>query len=193
MDDENNNKTSPSTTQSLAIRIQKKIASKMSNKSIAKIFIDDITGRILDNLYNLTKEYTNSKKQAESILNDIIKIIVKIGILFKNNQLSTDELKLCNNFRQSFHYFIKSALSFYEIQYTFDHELLHDRLKESQRLIHSIVQQHLTDKSKNRIDNVFNFFSDQNFLQQIFKNNKYAKLMNLIVEDARSLIDEGSL
>ena len=107
--------------------------------------------------------------------------------------MSTDELKLCNNFRQSFHYFIKSALSFYEIQYTFDHELLHDRLKESQRLIHSIVQQHLTDKSKNRIDNVFNFFSDQNFLQQIFKNNKYAKLMNLIVEDARSLIDEGSL
>ncbi len=157
MDDENNNKTSPSTSQSLALRIQKKIASKMSNKSIAKIFIDDVTGRILDSLYNLTKEYTNSKKQAESILNDIIKIIVKIGILFKNNQLSAEELKLCNNFRQSFHYFIKSALSFYEIQYTFDHELLHDRLKESQRLLHSIVQQHLTDKSKKRID-VSNFY-----------------------------------
>ena len=90
MDDENNNKTtSPSSNnaQSLALRFQKKVASKMSSKSVAKIFIDDTTGRILDNLSSLIKDFSGSKKQAESILTDIIKIIVKIGILFKNNQI----------------------------------------------------------------------------------------------------------
>ena len=40
------------------------------------------------------------------ILNDIIKIIVKIGLLLKNNQLNENEIKLCNNFRDSFHYFV---------------------------------------------------------------------------------------
>jgi hypothetical protein len=94
-------------SQSLSLRIQKKVASKMSNKNVAKIFIDDTTGRILDNLYLLSKEYTNNKTKAEKILNDTIKIIVKIGLLIKNNQLNEEEIKLCNNFRDSFHYFVR--------------------------------------------------------------------------------------
>ncbi len=97
-------------SQSLGLRIQKKIASKMSNKNMAKIFIDDTTGRILDNLSIIVKEYTNSRSKSEKILNDVIKIIVKVGLLVKNNQLNDDELKLCNNFRNSFHYLVKLIL-----------------------------------------------------------------------------------
>ena len=78
----------------------------MSNKNVAKIFIDDTTGHILDNLYLIVKQFTNNKSRAEKILNDIIKIIVKIGLLLKNNQLKENEIKLCNNFRDSFHYFV---------------------------------------------------------------------------------------
>ena len=194
MDDENNNKTtSPVSSQSLALRFQKKVASKMSNKSMAKIFIDDTTGRLLDNLHNLVKDYSGSKKQAENILTDIIKIIVKIGILFKNNQLSDDELELCNTFRQKFHFFVKSALSFYEIQYTFDVDHLQSLLKETHKLIHQIVSKHLTDKSKNRIDNIFNFCSDANFIREIYKNDKFKTTMTSIVDDTRQLVDEGSL
>jgi len=196
MDDENNNKTtSPSSNnaQSLALRFQKKVASKMSSKSVAKIFIDDTTGRILDNLSSLIKDFSGSKKQAEAILTDIIKIIVKIGILFKNNQLSADELNLCNAFRQKFHFFVKSALSFYEINFTFDVEHLVTLLKESQKLIQSIVEKHLTDKSKNRIDNVFNFCSDPDFIRDIYKNDKHKAAMSSIVDDARHLLDEGSI
>lgn len=194
MDDENNNSTlGPMNAQSLALRVQKKIASKMSNKNVAKIFIDDTTGRILDNLHKLVKEYSNSKKQAESILNDIIKVIVKIGILVKNEQLSNEELKTCNSFRQNFHSFAKSALSFYEIEYTLDQNYLHGLLKTCQSQMHSIVRQHLTDKSKSRIDNVFNFCADIKFLEEIFKNQKYSNLMKIIVDDARKLVDEGML
>lgn len=194
MDDENNNSTmTPVNAQSLALRVQKKIASKMSNKNVAKIFIDDTTGRILDNLYKLVKEYSQSKKLAESILNDIIKVIVKIGILVKNEQLTVEELKICNNFRQTFHLFAKSALSFYEIEYTLDQKYLHDLLIDCKGQMHSIVRQHLTEKSKNRIDNVFNFFSDIKFLEDIFKNSKYSNTMRTIVDDSRKLVDEGLL
>lgn len=193
MDDENNN-TSYLNSQSLGLRIQKKIASKMSNKTVAKIFIDDTTGRILDNLHKLVKDYSKNKKQAETIINSVIKIIIKIGLLYKNEQLSADELRQCDSFRQTFHLFVKSALSFYEIDYTFDKKYLHTSLKNCQSQIQNIVKTHLTDKSKHKIDNVFNFFSDQQFLETVFTpNSPFSSTLKQIVDDARLLVEEGSL
>jgi hypothetical protein len=111
MEDDKLGSGGPINSQSLGLRIQKKIASKMSNKNVAKIFIDDTTGDVLDNLFIIVKDYTNSKSKAEKILNDIIKIIVKVGLLVKNNQLSEDELKMCNNFRDTFHYFVSFVVA----------------------------------------------------------------------------------
>jgi len=195
MDDENNNNTSSFTnSQSVALRLQKKIASKMSTKSVAKIFIDETTGHILDNLYRLVKDYTKNKKQAETLLNDIIKIIIKIGLLYKNDQLNNEELKLCETFRQTFHLFVKSALSFYEIDYTFDSKYLHDSLVDCKNLIHAIVKSHLTEKSKNKVETTFTFFADQLFLESIFKSQASSKpILKLIVEDTRKLVEEGSI
>jgi len=195
MDDENNNNTSSFTSsQSLALRLQKNIASKMSTKSVAKIFIDEPTGRILDNLHRLVKEYTKNKKQAENILNNIIKIIIKVGLLYKNEQLTDDELRLCDNFRQKFHSFVKAALSFYEIEFSFDSKFLHDLLIDCKNLIQLIVKSHLTDKSKGRIETVFTFFADEAFLGFIFKGTPSSKLiMKAIVDDTRKLVEEGSL
>jgi len=195
MDDENNNNTSSFTnSQSLALRLQKNIASKMSTKSVAKIFIDEPTGRILDNLYKLVKEYTKNKKQAETLLNNIIKVIIKIGLLYKNDQLTDEELKLCDTFRQRFHSFVKAALSFYEVEFTFDAKFLHDLLVDCQNLIQLIVKNHLTDKSKMRIETVFTFFADEAFLAYIFKGTPNSKqFMKLIVDDTRDLVEEGSL
>lgn len=195
MDDENNNSMtqSPANAQTLALRIQKKIASKVSNKNVAKIFIDDTTGRCLDNLNKLIREYSGSKKQAEAILNDIIKIIFKIGILFKNGQLSPEELRICDQFRQTFHSFAKSALSFYEIEYTYEQKYLKDLLHTCQQAIQAIVKAHLTDKSKGRVDNVFGFFGDAKFLDEVFKGRKYNQIMQVIVDDVRKLLDEGMI
>jgi len=195
MDDENNNSPLNNNTnaQSLAFRLQKKIASKVSNKNVAKIFIDDLTGRILDNLYKVVKEYSSSSKQAESILNDIIKIIVKIGLLFKNDKLNQNELKECNNFRQNFHIFVKSALSFYEVDFTFDYDYLSSILTNCRNSINSVIKNHLTDKSLKRVENVFDFFKERQFLEEVFKTSKYRSLMDVIVKDTRVLLDEGSL
>ena len=62
-----------------------------------------------------------------------------------------------------------------------------------QKTIQLVVKNHLTDKSKQRIDNVFNFFSSQNFLESVFRDEKYNAIMNKVVEDVRKLVDEGSL
>ena len=39
----------------VGLRAQKKILSRMANKTVAKVFIDETTGSLLDNVYRLTK------------------------------------------------------------------------------------------------------------------------------------------
>jgi hypothetical protein len=192
MEDDNNNTTLNS--HSFALRVQKNIASKMSSKSFAKVFIDETTGRLLDNLYKLAKDYSKSKKEAEKLLKNIIKIIIKIGILYKNDQFNNEELKTCDDFRNKFHFLTKSALSMYEVDYTFDKHYLSDVLKKCKEMTHAIIKRHLTDKSKDRIDHVYDFFSDQKFLEDIYKSNgSYRNTLGLIVDDARRLLDDGYL
>ena len=85
-------------------------------------------------------------------------------------------------------------MSFYEVEYTFDNKYLHSSLKNCHLLIQNIVRTHLTDKSKQKIDSVFSFFSDQNFLETVFApHSSYTTILKSIVDDARLLVEEGSL
>ena len=47
----------------IALKAQKKILSKMSTKSVAKVFIDDRMGSLLDNVYRLIKTYVSNKSK----------------------------------------------------------------------------------------------------------------------------------
>jgi hypothetical protein len=66
-------------------------------------------------------------------------------------------------------------------------------LKNCQTMIQQIVKSHLTDKSKQRIENIFIFFSNQNFLESVFRDHKFSVQMDKIVDDVRKLVDEGNL
>lgn len=65
----------------LGLRAQKKLLGKMSSKKIAKAFIDDTTGRVLDNTYRIIKETKGGKKEAEKLMKYMIKTVVKVGLL----------------------------------------------------------------------------------------------------------------
>lgn len=65
----------------LGLRAQKKLLGKMSSKKIAKAFIDDTTGKVLDNTYRILKEHRGNKKEAEKVMKYIIKIVVKVVCL----------------------------------------------------------------------------------------------------------------
>lgn len=43
----------------IGLRAQKKILSRMANKNVAKMFIDDTTASLLDNLYRMAKQYVS--------------------------------------------------------------------------------------------------------------------------------------
>lgn len=179
---------------SLGVRAQKKLLSKLSSKSVAKIFIDETSGRILDNIHKLVRNYS-SKKDADKLLKSIIKTIVKMGILYKNDLFTEHELKLIDEFRNRFHSLAKSIITMYEVDFKFDRSILTRMCKECQDLTHKIISTHLTPKSHARIDYVFNSVSNPQFIEYSFNPNSTINraIIKEIVEDMQSLMDAGFL
>ena len=64
---------------SLSVRMQKKIAGKLSSRTLARHLINDPTSRVLDNVYVLLKIFYN-KHQAEKVANHIMHTLTPISI-----------------------------------------------------------------------------------------------------------------
>lgn len=178
----------------LGLRAQKKLLGKMSSKKIAKAFIDDTTGRVLDNTYRVFKEYKGNKKEAEKVLKYIIKTVVKVGILHKNDQFNSEELNLAQIFKQKFNSLTMTVISFWEVDFTYDQKFVSSSIEECRKLLQDIIARHLTDKTKGRVDIVFNTLGEPGFLNAVFgKQNSMQPYMDAIIQDLHKLIDEGSL
>lgn len=179
--------------QDIGLRTQKKLLSKMAgNKTVVKTFIDDTTASILDNLYKLVKLHYPNKKDSEKIIKHIIKIIIKIGILYKNNQFNNEELKLIEQFKQKFLAVQMTVISFHEVDFSYDRTYLIEILKETYVLLVKCVNNHLTEKTMNKIANVFNFFTNEQLLDSVFQSShssEYRHVLKSLVDDLNKTID----
>ena len=179
-------------SKNVGLRIQKKLLSSMASKSVAKVFIDETSGRILDNLFRIARSYSGSKHVAEKLIKNMIKIVIKIGILQKNEQFNNEEQMFIANFRKKFRHTCMTIMSFYEVDFTYDRNFLAKCFNECRDILKKLVQRHLTDKSLNRIDHVCDFYSNLEFLDTLFKtNDPYRELLGKIVADLNKLFDDG--
>ncbi|NWY68033.1 TP8L1 protein, partial [Erithacus rubecula] len=155
-------------TKNLALQAQKKLLSKMATKTIANAFIDDTSSEILDELYRATKEYTHNRKEAQKVIKNLIKIVLKLGVLHRNGQFSPEQLLLMERFRRKLRTLAMTALSFHQVDFTFDRRVMAAALAECRDLLHQAVDGHLTAKSHSRINHVFNHFADCEFLAALY-------------------------
>lgn len=102
-------------SKTLALSAQKKILSKMATKTSVQMFIDDTTSEILDELYQVSKQQTGNRSQAQKVIKDLIKVAVKVGLLFRNNCFSTEELVLATDFKRKLHQGAMTSISFYQV------------------------------------------------------------------------------
>lgn len=181
-------------SKTVAMRIQGKIASKMSSKGLAKQVVDGPTSDLIDNCYKIAKLKLESKKDAEKIMKNLIKIVIKVALLSRNNQFSKDEVDIAQKFQLKFKSISKAVISFYEVEFTFDVDYMEQAVKESQVLLTSLTKNHLTEKSMKRIEHVYNFFTDRKLLEEAFKSNsKYRPYLGNIVTALNTLIEQGEL
>ncbi|XP_037689906.1 tumor necrosis factor alpha-induced protein 8-like protein 3 isoform X1 [Choloepus didactylus] len=181
-------------SKSLALQAQKKILSKIACKTMANMLIDDTSSEIFDELYKVTKEHTHNKKEAHKIMKDLIKVAVKIGILYRNNQFSQEEIVIVEKFRKKLNQTAMTIVSFYEVEYTFDRNILSKLLHECKDLVHELVQRHLTPRTHGRINHVFNHFADVEFLSTLYNlDGDCRSNLKRICEGINKLLDEKVL
>uniref|UniRef100_A0A2R5LCY3 Putative tumor necrosis factor induced protein n=1 Tax=Ornithodoros turicata TaxID=34597 RepID=A0A2R5LCY3_9ACAR len=178
----------------IGLRAQKKLLSHVSNKSVAKVFIDDTAGSLLDNVYRLVKNITGSKKDAEKITKNIIKVVVKVGILHRNSKFSAEELDIAQQFKRKFHSVAMSIVSFHEVEFSYDQQFLAGNLRDCNSLLRNLVRAHLTEKSLGRIDHVFSFFTRPDVLDATFRRDgEHREVLGKIVADLHKSLEEGNL
>ncbi|KAK7595212.1 hypothetical protein V9T40_001645 [Parthenolecanium corni] len=177
----------------IGLRAQKKLLSRMSNKTTLKLFIDDASAAILDNAYKLFKKYTGNKKEAEKLIKSIIKTVIKVGVLHRNDRFSSAELEIASKLRFDFQKTVMTIASFYELEFSYDYQYLANLLNDLRASLLILVRNHLTEKSLDRINRVFDFCRRKEFCDQLFrKNSPYREIMNRLVSDLNKSWEDGS-
>ncbi|XP_058584365.1 tumor necrosis factor alpha-induced protein 8-like protein 1 isoform X1 [Neofelis nebulosa] len=181
-------------TKSLALQAQKKLLGKMASKATVAVFIDDASGEVLDELYRATKEFTRSRKEAQRMVKNLVKVAVKLGVLLRGGQLGGEELALLQRFRQGARRLAMTAVSFHQVDFTFDRRVLAAGLHECRDLLHQAVGAHLTAKSHGRINHVFGHLADYDFLAALYgPTEPYRSHLRRICEGLTRMLDEDSL
>ena len=99
----------------MALKAQKKILSSMATKSSVQMFIDDTTSEILDELYRVSKEYSGNRAEAQKVTKNLVKIAVKIGVLFRHSCFNKQEMELAQEFKRKLRQGAMTAISFHEV------------------------------------------------------------------------------
>ncbi|XP_075457240.1 tumor necrosis factor alpha-induced protein 8 isoform X5 [Ascaphus truei] len=165
-----------------------------SSKYIATSLIDDTSGEVLDELYQVTKEYTQSKKDSEKVIKNLIKIVIKLAVLYRNNQFNQDEIAMMEKFKRKVHQLAMTVVSFHQVEYTFDRNVLSRLLNECRELLHEVIQRHLTAKSHGRVDNVFDHFSNCEFLAALYNPfGLYKHHLHRLCEGVNKMLDDDNI
>lgn len=178
----------------LAMKAQKKILSNMASKSVVQMFIDDTSSEILDELYRVSKEFTGNRTEAQKVIKDLIKVVVKIAVLFRHNRFSEEELSLAQKFKKKLQQGAMTAISFHEVDFTFDKAVMSEILTSCRDMLLKLVGTHLTPKSHGRINHVFNHYSDPELLTQLYNpSGPFKSNLTKICNGLNKLLEEGKL
>lgn len=180
-------------SKNFAIQAQKKVLGKLASKNVAKVFVDDTTSALFDQLYTIAKRDTGNKKEAEKLLKDLIKIAVKIGVLYRNNQFTSADMKTAEAFRSQFKSTAMTIVSFHEVDFTYDQQFLTQSLEEAKKSLHGLIENHLTQKSHGRVDHVFDYFSNGELLDKLFQTDAYKDVRAEMADGLNKLIEHGDL
>ncbi|XP_037066882.1 tumor necrosis factor alpha-induced protein 8-like [Peromyscus leucopus] len=141
----------------------------MVSKSVIITLIDDTnSSEVLDELYKVTKEYTQNKKEVERVIKNLIKMVIKLAVLHRNNQFNPDKVVLMEKFKKKVHQHAMMVVSFHHVEYTFDHNVLSKLLNECQEVLHDIIQLHPTASSHRLLMMSFIIFQIAVFLATLY-------------------------
>nr|XP_012219700.1 PREDICTED: tumor necrosis factor alpha-induced protein 8-like protein isoform X2 [Linepithema humile] len=189
-----------SRTRDLGLRAQKKLLGRIVATGAGRsLFIDDATASLLDNLYKLMDNIAKSnphldKKEPEKVLKNIVKLSIKIGLVQRSHQFRPSEAEKLEEIREALGTVAMTVVSFYEVDYSYDQEYLIGSLERCRSLLLELIKPHLTDKSSQRCDQVFDFLVYPKFLDSVFRyDSEHRPVLGMLVSDLNKALDARRL
>ncbi|MFH4975494.1 hypothetical protein AB6A40_002203 [Gnathostoma spinigerum] len=178
---------------SLSLRTQKKLLSKISSRAVVKHFITEEAARLFDNFYRFLKHYY-SKAVSEKVVKNMIKIVMKLGLLARYDQFTEDEQPQLTSFQQQLHTLSLTVISFGTVPFSYDRIHLLRLMQGALAELLPIVRRHLSEKSVGRIQMVFDHISKPAVLDGLFNmNSEHSALRDQMLSDLELLIDINEL
>jgi len=106
---------------------------------------------------------------------------------------STDTEKL-EEIREALGTVAMTVVSFYEVDYSYDQEYLTGSMERCRSLLQQLIKPHLTDKSSQRCDQVFDFLAYPKFLDSVFRyDSDHRPILGMLVSDLNKALDARRL
>ncbi|KAM6434482.1 tumor necrosis factor alpha-induced protein 8-like protein 2 isoform 1-T2 [Liasis olivaceus] len=181
-------------SRNLALQAEKKILSRMASKSTVTMFIDETSGAVLDELYRISKEHTKDRAASQKVIKDLVKVAVKVSVLYRNHRFSDPELALAEEFKHKLRQGAMTAVSFHQVAFTFERAVLVELLEECRDLLLRLVEKHLTAKSHGRIRHVFDHFANPELLARLYSpGGPFEPHLERVCQGLNQLMDQGKL
>lgn len=177
----------------LVLRAKKKLAGKLANTDIGRNIVnqvlDDETITILDLLQQFCEKECG-EKEAVRLQKNIIKTIVKIGILTNEKQLNEKQLL---SLRVPIVNVLFQIMDYYEISFSFDPNELHINLMKIAALFENMLAPHLTKKSIDRVKDVVAYYGNAAILTKLFTDPDYIDYLQGIYRTLKKLHEDNRL
>jgi len=177
-----------------ALSTQKKFASKLAtNATIRNRLIDDETSALFKAFHNIFKMYYGGdKKKAEKMMRDVIKIVVKLGVLQRADRLDKNLLAETS---KKIRMVVMTFISFHEVEFSFDSTLATDKMKGLTQMLHALLSSaKVKDKTHGRVDNIATVVCSSEFLQEFYTTgSKFAKAREDVTKLLNTALETGRI
>lgn len=72
---------------------------------------------------------SENKKESEKLIKNIIKVVIKIGVLYRNGQFGDKEMQEGERLHKRLHAAAMAVMSFHEVEYSYDRLYLTKQVK----------------------------------------------------------------
>ncbi len=181
----------------ITLKAQKKLACSFPNQA-KKFFLDDITSHLLDSIYAAILHFSQSKQRAEFMVKQLIKLNIKLSIIYSNGCLTKaqeDDMMGCREIvREAAVCFIRHTQRLPSSSGRQSLVQIQTAVKSAGAFAQCIAEKHLTSKTVTKLLDVVLFFSNEAFLTAILSRKEpYQALAADIAEDLQESLDRGFL
>jgi len=169
--------------QSRMMRVSKSIGGKVATSSAGKKIIKDMVGKDGVKVISIVKRAVSDvydKNRAKEIENDIIRIGVKFILLFRDDEITVDELNSLRPRIQKLWHLSQDYANI--INFDYNAAAIQEAALLVFDLLRHLLNQKITDKNMDKLNELHSFLFSVKLLDHIFKSDEMRDQRRLLAD-----------